>query len=221
MEPQPTVRVKNLITKYNPKGDLAHTARFFLALAEVNHKSTKEHVEKVALLCEETARVLGKDAKAAFFAGLLHDIGKILLPATLFDGHNISEEEYTHVKEHAQIGFKVLKKFYAFTALSAGLHHNLYKTGYGISVDAFPSEWSLVTIRKILDISAIVSICDFVDAFMTRKTVIKDGSDNVQGIPDMRKMLYNKYPDDRHIVDTVIDIANKKPTRRTMGANCR
>jgi putative nucleotidyltransferase with HDIG domain len=192
-------KVRHKIIAYNPKGGLAQTAMFFLALAEVNHRSTKDHVVNVSLLAESTAVQLKKDAKAAFFAGLLHDVGKLLLPANLFDGHNISPEEYTQIKEHARNGFKALMKLHMFTALCAGFHPNLYQTGYGVTMDDFPSKWSPATVKKVLDISTIVSICDFVDAFTNRQTKILDGS--AEKAPDLKGMLYAKYPNDHQVVD--------------------
>lgn len=200
MKRDTTIRKK--ILAYNPKGGLIQTALFFLAIAEVNHRSTKDHVERVALLSEATAVKLKKDRKAAFFAGLLHDVGKICLPSNLFDGHNITPEEYAVVKQHAQNGFKVLKKLHLFTAFCAGFHHNLSKSGYGVTMDDFPSKWSPATIKKVLEISTIVSVCDFVDAFTNRTTKILDGSDQA---PDLKTMLYQKYPDDQHVVDTVLE----------------
>jgi hypothetical protein len=38
------------------------------------------------------------------------------LPHSLFDGHEISAEEYQQVKDHAVAGFKALKSFHMFTA---------------------------------------------------------------------------------------------------------
>jgi HD-GYP domain-containing protein (c-di-GMP phosphodiesterase class II) len=64
----------------------------------------------------------------------LHDVGKLILPCSLFDGHNISAEEYALVKHHAQDGFKALMEMHMFTALCAGFHHNLYKAGYGVTI---------------------------------------------------------------------------------------
>jgi putative nucleotidyltransferase with HDIG domain len=194
--------VKRKIDEYNPQGFLAHTSKLILALCGVNHSSTQGHIERVALMAEKTAGQLRKDRKAAFFAGLLHDIGKILLPCNLFDGHDISAEEYALVKSHAQAGFKALRKFHLFTAFCAGLHHNLYKSGYGVSMEDFPKNWSMATIKKVLDISTIISICDFVDAYTHRETKIKDGSDaNVKSLKDM---LYEKYPEEHNVVDIVL-----------------
>ena len=95
---------------------------------------------RVALLSEEVARRQEKDAKAAFFGGLLHDIGKIVLPHQLFDGHDIDPVEYTEVKKHAIAGFEVLRKFHEFVALCAGTHHALYASGYGLELKDFPSD---------------------------------------------------------------------------------
>jgi len=190
------------IDTYEPRGGLEHTARLFLALSGVNHRQVKGHIERVALLAEAVAVKLQKDAKATFFAGLLHDVGKIILPADLFDGHNIDAKEYAKVKEHAMGGFEVLKQFHHFTALCAGLHHALYKKGYGLTMDDFPAEWGLETIKKVLEISAIISICDFIDAFTHRKTKIKDGSD--KGSPDLREMLREKYPNDHLMIDIAL-----------------
>lgn len=194
--------VQKKIKQYKPKGGLDHSARFFLALCDINHGSTKQHVENVALLAESTAKALRKDAKAAFFAGIFHDIGKLVLSSNLFDGHNVDANEYEEIKTHAQAGFKALENFHLFVALCAGLHHNLYKKGYGLTVDVFPKEWSPATVKKVLEISAIISICDFVDAFINRETKIKDGSD--QGSKCLRDMLYDKYPDDHHVIDVVL-----------------
>jgi putative nucleotidyltransferase with HDIG domain len=195
------------IDKYNPKGGLAYTARFLLALCEVRHTSVKGHLERVALLAEQTAKNLKKDKKAAFFGGLFHDVTKILLPAEYFDGHNINEKEYAQIKTHAQAGFKVLRKIHLFTALCAGLHHNLYQAGYGIASDVFPEKWAPATIKKVLDISTIISICDFVDAYLNRETKIKDGSD--EGAETLKEMLYKKYSNDLIMVDAVLVIVEK------------
>jgi len=195
------------IDEYNPKGGLAYTAQFLLALCEIRHTSVKGHLERVALLAEQTARILKKDKKAAFFGGLFHDVTKILLPAEYFDGHNINDKEYAQIKTHAQAGFKVLRRIHLFTAFCAGLHHNLYLAGYGISHDVFPEKWSPATVKKVLDISTIISICDFTDAALNRETKIKDGSGEEE---TLKEKLYKKYPDDHMIVDIVLDIVERR-----------
>lgn len=209
-------KIRKKILSYDTKHGLSQTALFFLELSKVNHESTKNHVENVALLAEATAIKLKKDAKAAFFAGLLHDVGKLILPCNLFDGHNISSEEYALVKHHAQDGFKALMEMHMFTALCAGFHHNLYKAGYGVTIEDLPKKWSPATVKKVLDISTIVSICDFIEAFSSRSTKILDGSDKA---PDLKGMLYEKYPNDLQIVDVVLSIYKKVLILPKLNAN--
>lgn len=195
-------RVQNRIKKYKPKNGLNFVAMFLLDIGEVFHRGVIKHSEGVALLAEDVAIVIGKDPKATFFAGLFHDAGKIILPFPLYDGHNIDADEYALVKKHAVAGFKVFIKRYPFTGLCAGLHHNMYKRGYGVNMEDFPKEWSLATIKKVLEISMIISICDFINAATTRNTKIKDGSD--KGGSTLKDMLYAKYPEDKSTVDIAL-----------------
>jgi hypothetical protein len=193
--------VQERIAVYGSAGRLDHTARFILALAKINHDPVKGHTERVALLAEAVADKMGKDFKAAFFAGVFHDLCKLILPPELFDGHDISAEEYERVKTHARNAFEVLKEFHCFVALCAGLHHAMYKSGYGLSVEDFPKNWSPATIKKVLETSLIVSVCDHVDA-SHRTTSIKDAS--VAGTASLQEQLLQKFPDDRLVVEAAL-----------------
>ena len=195
-------KVLQRIDEYKPKGGLDTSSKMFLHMVSVKHPDVKNHCERVALLAESVALKNNKDPKASFFAGLLHDIGKTVLPFQLFDGHNIDAQEYARVKEHAYDGFSILQEMHLFTALCSGAHHAMYKSGYGISAKDLPKEWGLDTITKVLEIATIVSICDFVDAFTHRNTQIKDGSDiSSQNLNDM---LNKKYPNHHMLIEITI-----------------
>lgn len=192
------------IDEYKPKGGLDHTAKLFLKLGSINHQQVKKHQERVALLSEEIAIRTGKDPKPAFFGGLMHDNAKYSLPYDLFEDRNISDEDYQEIKKHAIEGFKLLKDFHQFTALCAGLHHALYKSGYGLTLKDFPPEWDLELVKKVLDISVIISIADFIDAFTHRKTSIKDGSDKKS--LSLEEMLKAKYPNDHTTIEVALKV---------------
>lgn len=194
--------VQEKIRYYSPKGGLDQTALIILELAGINHPQVRGHDERVALLAEAVALELKKDAKAAFFGGLCHDTGKITLPYPLFDGHNITPEEYEQVKRHVFYGFVALKKHHLFTALCAGLHHSMFQYGYGLKLEDFPKNWHNGTIKKIMEISGILAICDFIDAFTHRETKIRDGSD--KDSQDLRTMLLKKYPEDQMTIDIAL-----------------
>lgn len=174
---------------------------FYFLIAGVKHKQVKEHSERVANLAKKVANELGKDEKAAYLAGIFHDIGKIVLPFDLFDGHNITSEEYEMVKEHVDYGFEILSNRMLFTALCVGFHHNISKSqGYGKTIEAFPPNLSLITIKKILDISTIISICDFVDAYTTRTTTAKDGASS----KPLEEMLHERFPEESKIIEILL-----------------
>ena len=192
------------IAAYEPKGGLDHTAKLFLKLASINHRNVKQHLERVALLSEEIAIRTGKDPKPAFFGGLMHDVAKLALSHDLFEDRNITDEEYQEIKKHAATGFEILKDFHMFTALCAGLHHALYKSGYGLTLKDFPPDWDLELVKKALDISVIISIADFIDAFTHRTTSIKDGSDKKS--LSLEEMLKAKYPNDHKVVEIALQV---------------
>jgi len=191
------------IEEYKPQGGLDTSSKLFLHMVSVKHGEVRDHCAGVALLAEAVAIREKKDGKAAFFGGLFHDVGKAILPAQLFDGHNITAEEYATIKEHACFGFEILKDMHLFTAVCSGAHHAMYKAGYGITVDDLPKEWGLESVAKVLEIATIISICDFIDAFTHRKTQIRDGSDAAG--PSLSAMLKAKYPNHGSTVEIAIE----------------
>lgn len=195
--------VEQKIVDYHPNNGLGSVSKFFISLASLRHGKVVGHIERVALLSEAVAKKMEIDSKPVFFGALLHDVGKIILPANLFEDQDIGQEEYEEIKKHALLGAEALKCDYLFTSFCVGLHHAMYKRGYGLSPDDFPEFLSQETISEILQIATIISICDFVEAFTHRKTKFKDGSDDVES--DLTSMLYAKYPDDTGVIDIALE----------------
>ena len=196
------MQIARQITFHDPNGQLDQTAKVIQALARINHSSTLEHMQRVALMSEAVAKKRGWDQKAAFFGGLLHDIAKLVLPSELFDGHDIDANEYTRIKTHATNGFKILKSLgHNFTAMCAGLHHAIYAHGYGVTTKDFPKEWDIMTAQKVLNLSAVISICDFIDAATHRSTRLHGNTGEDLGL---REMLYEKYPNNSDLIDIAL-----------------
>jgi hypothetical protein len=72
-------------------------------------------------------------------------------------------------------------------------------------MEDFPKSLSLVTIKKVLDISTIVSICDFVDAYLTRKTKAKDGASD----KPLDVMLKERYPEETEMISFILKTAEE------------
>lgn len=203
------------MVKYGCDKKITHSAKLITSLLCAHSKEVWGHCQRVALLSEKTAEIMGKDKKAAFFAGLLHDLGKIFVRKELFSEQNITGEEYKEVKEHALKGYSSLKDIHLFTALCCGLHHAVGENGYGLSSKNLPRKMRPNTLKKALDISTIVSVCDFIDAFCTRKTKIKDGSNsNGTKKPGLKKSLLKQFPEDKIVIVAALKTKNiLKPKR--------
>lgn len=194
------VRLK--IASYDKGGKLVDFCEDFLDHAGIEYAEPKEHSERVAILAEAIAERTDHDPEKAFFHGLLHDVGKTKLPPPLFDGHNFnSEDEYTLVKTHAQVGFRTLENIDLPAALCAGLHHNVCSNGYGIPMEWIPASWSSGYIEDLLEMTTIVSISDFTSA-STRKTKLHDGC---QYGCDLKSILYGKFFHAHNFVDVAIE----------------
>lgn len=80
----------------------------------LNSKSRREqiHSRNVSELCQRFGKALGLDdlkIKELKVLGLLHDIGKIAIPdAILNKPEKLSENEWTEMKSHAEIGYRIL-----------------------------------------------------------------------------------------------------------------
>lgn len=195
--------IERKIKTYDPAGNLDHTARLILSLLSFNYPKVEVGSQRVALLSEAVAKKLKRDAKYAFFGGLLHDTAKLILPPDLFNGRDISEKEYQKIKIHAIAGFIILKEFHLLVALCAGLHHKLYDGGYGIEDSDFPKDFPPHLKRKVLGTAIVVSICDFIEANKFRGTkafTVKKSTKK----PRLKAILYEKFPEDRYIVDIAI-----------------
>lgn len=187
--------------------DERRVIKFYLGLMEVKHALVKEHCCRVSRYSCKVAKLLNKDTKAAYLAGLFHDIGKLLLDGDLFSERQISDAEYKKIKEHPLLAHKALSHLMPFTALCCGFHHSMAEGGgYGLNGKDLPANLSPRTIKKLLEIAEIVSICDFVDAYLTRKTGLKGKTD---ADTDLNSMLLSRFPESDEVIKTVLSVIVK------------
>ncbi len=91
------------------KGTLEAVAR----MVDLRDPYTAGHERRVGLIAADLAREMGWDAPRANsleMIGLVHDIGKIAVPAELLSKPTrLSKTEYEMIKMHAQAGYDILK----------------------------------------------------------------------------------------------------------------
>ncbi len=128
---------------------------------------TRGHSQRVALLSRSIAVAAGlseKDVKNIYIAALVHDVGKIGVPeAVLRKVGKLTNEEYEQVKQHPEIGWRILRDIPQFAEILDGVrfHHERFDgTGY-------PQRLSGTEIP----VSArIIGIADTFDAMSSNRT---------------------------------------------------
>ena len=139
------------------------TREMMLALSKaVDTKDhyTDGHSRRVAVLCAEIGRRLGKnnlDQIKLFEIGLLHDIGKIGVHEDIIHkSSDLSDDEFKTVKEHTVKGYEILKEITDMPELCEGArwHHERFDgTGYpdGLSGEEIPEAARIVCVADCYD----------------------------------------------------------------------
>ena len=103
---------------------LAGIVRALTSAIDAKDPYTCGHSDRVARIAVRLAEELGCDAKTLntlYLAGLLHDIGKIgVNDSVLRKAGTLSSEEYEHIKQHVDIGHRILHDLAKLEDVSAG-----------------------------------------------------------------------------------------------------
>ena len=135
-------------------------------IVEMHDPYTKGHSENVAKISVEIAKELGfseKELEKVYWAGLVHDLGKILVPGdVLRKNGRLSDEEYEIIKKHPVWSYETLiySDRLKDIAIYTRHHHERWDgKGYpdGLRGDSIPL------------ISRIVSIADTWDAMRSNR----------------------------------------------------
>jgi len=120
------------------------------------------HSMSVSALMVALSRTLGfneEQVRIAGMAGLLHDVGKTQIPASILNKPgNLDEEEWKAMKSHPERGRGMLAGTHGVTAevLDAVLHHHEKIDGTG-----YPHR---LTGEQISQLAKMTSVCDVYDA---------------------------------------------------------
>lgn len=90
------------------------TIQAFAAAIDAKDEYTKNHSYKVARYAVAIARELGwkeKDVEGIYVAGLLHDIGKIIIDSSVINkAERLSAVELCEIRRHPQISYDIISK---------------------------------------------------------------------------------------------------------------
>ncbi len=145
---------KNMQRIYND------TIQAFAAAIDAKDEYTKNHSYRVASYAVAIAKELGwkkKDVEGIYVAGLLHDIGKIIIDTRVIKkGEKLTAHEINEIRKHPQISYDILSKVkFPWKNIDYFVrHHHERMDGKGYP-DALASE----------DLSEGVKILALADAF--------------------------------------------------------
>jgi putative nucleotidyltransferase with HDIG domain len=140
---------------------LASVVRALTSAIDAKDQYTCGHSDRVARISVRLAKELGCEAEmlhTLYMAGLLHDIGKIGIDdAVLRKPGKLTEAEFEHIKEHPELGYRILADIKQLAdVLPAVLHHHEQWDGRG-----YPFK---LAGDQIPFIARIVAVADAYDA---------------------------------------------------------
>lgn len=175
-----------------------------IRMMEIHDEYTKGHSEMVADLSREVAQALGYNSETAnevYWSGLVHDIGKILVPESILNKPSrLSASEFDIIKQHPLWGYEVLKqsKYLSQIALNVKFHHERFDGG------GYPDS---ISGSQIPQTSRILAVADTWDA-MTRNRSYRKALDIKTAIKEIEENKGTQF--DPEIVDVFLPIIKNK-----------
>jgi len=129
-------------------------------IVEKRDTYTAGHSQRVADYAERIAREMGiyeEEIHVLHRAGMLHDIGKIAIPDSVFlKPSKLTQDEYNLIQEHVTMSFEILKKISLFDDIKEVVrdHHEHYDgSGYprGLRGDKTPLLAQILTLADSFD----------------------------------------------------------------------
>ncbi len=134
---------------------------------EAKDRYTNGHSLRVASYAREIARRMGMNAeeqREIYYAGLLHDIGKIRVPDTIINKQGkLTDDEFQSMKLHTVAGYYILKNVSEIYDVTSGAkwHHERYDGG------GYPDGLAGEDIPLI---SRIICVADSYDAMTSNRS---------------------------------------------------
>jgi len=174
---------------------------------EIHDSYTGGHSEEVAELSKRIAINLEldkKDVQNSYWAGLVHDIGKLIVPSMVLNKkENFKEKDYELIKNHPAWAYESLSKSKRLNGIAEYVlyHHERWDgTGYPEGLKG----------KEIPLVSRIISVADAYSA-MTSKRAYRDALIKSKAIEELKDNKGKQF--DPEIVDIFINIIKKNSSK--------
>lgn len=155
-------RLESTVREYvgRLEGTIFDTADVISELVGLRDPYTAGHQRRVGDLASAIAAEMGKDAefqRGLRIAGAMHDVGKINVPAEILTKPRaLTPIEYKFVKEHAALGYEVLKKVdfpWPVADVAHQHHERIDGSGYprGLKGDEIILEARIIAVADVVE----------------------------------------------------------------------
>lgn len=185
-----------------------------LRTLDLRDKMTARHSAAVARYTREIARQAGlseAQQELAHTAGLLHDIGKFVLPDRILKGtdRRLSEADWQEIRKHPYEGARIVSHIDGYAPIGDIIlahHERVDGLGYprGLNGDAIP------------EISRIISIADVYDV-MTARDSYREPVSSYEAIEELRRVSGTQL--DGRFVEAFIAVLADKDLSYRHGAD--
>ncbi len=181
----------------------------FVASLEANDPITRDHVVRSAQLAMVVGTELGVSARDLHLLGLgalLHDIGKLAVPAEILTKPGrLDDEEFTVMRGHAAAGEELVHRSMVLAPIGPivrGHHERIDGRGYpdGLVGDAIPN------------LARIVSVCDAFDA-MSNTRHYREAMGVERVIAILREHSGSQW--DAKVVEALVVVLRRAPHTET------
>lgn len=186
-----------LIKKLNEQVDITQfeLIKTLIKLMEMKDEYTAGHSERVEQYAAGLAKSLRYDEeklKTLEYAAYLHDIGKMQIPLSILNKNDkLTSHEYDIIKQHTNIGYKILKEVGFLNEVSeVVLHHHERVDGKG-----YPDG---ITGNNLNEMCKILAVCDSYDA-MTSNRIYRKKLRPEDALNELKKNSGTQF--DKYIVD--------------------
>lgn len=153
------------MSRFDLKPEVRTSLAAFVAIIRLKDPETYEHSVRVARIGIAIAEAMHLDPKVLLFAGLLHDIGKVLSDITILrKKENFTAKDLKHVSEHVLDGYRMLRGLFDFTADVIVWHHEFQRLPYPHRMPKVLHDYSVSTKVLIPLYGRILALADFYEA---------------------------------------------------------
>ena len=167
------IKKQEIIIDSREKQELLHgIATAFAKAIDFRDAYTGDHSKRVAQLSNRIAEEMGLSEKEIFetyIGALVHDVGKIGVPDHILRKQGpLSEEEYSIIKQHPEIGARILDVIKSYDVIKSAVyfHHERWD---GRQDTRYPSYHGTLKGENIPLAARIIAVADAYDAMTTQR----------------------------------------------------